>query len=47
MLPLSDGLPVRRFPVVTVALIAANLALWIQPQCVPRPYALLTPFRTG
>ena len=29
MLPLSDGLPARRFPVVTVALIAANLAVWI------------------
>jgi membrane associated rhomboid family serine protease len=27
MLPLPDGLPARRFPVVTVALIAANLAL--------------------
>jgi membrane associated rhomboid family serine protease len=29
MLPLSDGLPARRFPVVTVALIGANLAVWI------------------
>jgi hypothetical protein len=29
MLPLSDGLPARRFPVVNVALIAANLLLWI------------------
>jgi membrane associated rhomboid family serine protease len=29
MLPLSDGLPARRFPVVNVALIAANLAVWI------------------
>ena len=29
MLPLSDGLPARRFPVVTIALIAANLAVWI------------------
>ena len=29
MLPLSDGLPARRFPVVTVALIAANLAVWV------------------
>jgi membrane associated rhomboid family serine protease len=27
MLPLTDGVPARRFPVVTVALIAANLAL--------------------
>jgi membrane associated rhomboid family serine protease len=29
MLPLSDGLPARRFPVVNVALIAANLAVWL------------------
>jgi membrane associated rhomboid family serine protease len=28
VLPLSDGLPARRFPVVTVALIAANIAVW-------------------
>jgi hypothetical protein len=29
MLPLSDGLPARRFAVVTIALNAANLAVWI------------------
>jgi hypothetical protein len=29
MLPVSDGLPTRRFPVVNVALIAANFAVWI------------------
>jgi rhomboid family protein len=29
MLPLSDGLRPRRFPVVNVALIAANFAVWI------------------
>jgi membrane associated rhomboid family serine protease len=29
MLPLSDGLHPRRFPIVNVALIAANLAVWI------------------
>jgi membrane associated rhomboid family serine protease len=29
MLPLSDGMRARRFPAVTVALIAANLAVWI------------------
>src|SRR5215211_4591475 len=29
MLPLSDGLPARRFPVVNVALIAANFVMWI------------------
>ena len=28
MLPLSDGMRARRFPVVNVALIAANLAVW-------------------
>jgi membrane associated rhomboid family serine protease len=29
MLPLSDDVPTRRFPVVNVALIAANFAVWI------------------
>jgi rhomboid family protein len=29
MLPLSDGLPARRFPIVNIALIAANFAVWI------------------
>ena len=29
MLPLSDGLPPRRFPLVTVALIVANFAVWL------------------
>jgi hypothetical protein len=29
VLPLSDGLPARRFPVMNVALIAANLAVWV------------------
>jgi membrane associated rhomboid family serine protease len=29
MLPLSDGVPARRFPFVNVALIAANLAVWV------------------
>src|ERR1700751_2162116 len=29
MLPLSDGLPARRFPVVTVVLIVANFAVWL------------------
>jgi membrane associated rhomboid family serine protease len=29
MLPLSDGLPSRRFPVVNVALIVANFAVWL------------------
>ena len=29
MLPLSDGLRPRRFPIVNVALIAANFAVWI------------------
>ena len=29
MLPLSDGMPARRFPFVNVALIAANFAVWI------------------
>jgi membrane associated rhomboid family serine protease len=29
MLPLSDGLPTRRFPIVNVAIIVANFAVWI------------------
>ena len=29
MLPVSDGLPTRRFPVVNVAIIAANFAVWL------------------
>jgi hypothetical protein len=29
VLPLSDGLPARRFPVVNVVLIAANIAVWV------------------
>jgi membrane associated rhomboid family serine protease len=29
MLPLSDGVPARRFPIVNVALIAANVAVWL------------------
>jgi membrane associated rhomboid family serine protease len=29
VLPLSDGIPARRFPLVTVAIIVANFAVWI------------------
>jgi hypothetical protein len=29
MLPLSDGLHPRRFPIINVALIAANFAVWL------------------
>jgi hypothetical protein len=29
MLPLSDGLPARRFPAVSVAIIVANFAVWL------------------
>jgi len=29
MLPLSDGIPARRFPIVNVLLIAANFAVWL------------------
>jgi membrane associated rhomboid family serine protease len=29
MLPLSDGIPARRFPIVTVTIIAANFAVWL------------------
>ena len=29
MLPLSDGMPARRFPIVNVAVIVANFAVWL------------------
>ena len=29
MLPLRDNVPTRRFPVVTVAIIAVNFGVWI------------------
>jgi len=29
VLPLSDGVPVRRFPIVNVAIIVANFAVWL------------------
>jgi membrane associated rhomboid family serine protease len=29
MLPLSDGIPARRFPIVNVSLIVANFAVWL------------------
>jgi len=29
MLPLSDGIAARRFPIVNALLIAANFAVWI------------------
>jgi membrane associated rhomboid family serine protease len=29
MIPLADGVPTRRFPIVNVAIIAANFAVWL------------------
>jgi hypothetical protein len=29
VLPLSDGIKARRFPIVTVAIIAVNFAVWL------------------
>jgi hypothetical protein len=29
MIPLSDGIPARRFPIMNVALILANFCVWI------------------
>src|SRR5919197_1121426 len=29
MLPLSDGLPARRFPIVNISIIVANFAVWL------------------
>jgi hypothetical protein len=33
MLPLSDGLPARRFPVVSILLIVANFGVFILYWC--------------
>ena len=33
MLPLSDGLSARRFPIVNIALIVANFAVWSSTSC--------------
>ena len=41
MIPLSDGLPARRFPYVNVALIVANFAVWIFYE-IPRLDAAVT-----
>src|SRR5689334_18055840 len=37
MLPLSDGIPARRFPIVNVFLIVANFAVWIFYQLPQQP----------
>jgi hypothetical protein len=29
MIPLSDGIPARRFPIVNVSIIAASFLVWI------------------
>src|SRR5919197_6220945 len=29
MLPLSDGLPARRFPIINISIIVANFAVWL------------------
>jgi hypothetical protein len=29
VLPLSDGIPARRFPIVNIAIIVANFAVWL------------------
>jgi len=43
MLPLSDGIPARRLPIVNVAIIVANFAVWLfheirtcKPRCFTR-----------
>jgi membrane associated rhomboid family serine protease len=40
MLPLSDGLPARSFPVVNIALVAANLAVWVYYELPDLPGAI-------
>ena len=44
MLPLSDGLPARRFPLVTVLLIAANVAVFVLYEL---PHVNLAVFHMG
>ena len=50
MLPLRDNIPTRRFPVVTVALIVANVAVFVlyqlhEPRPVGRTTSRSTPAR--
>jgi hypothetical protein len=40
MLPLSDGIPARRFPIVNVLLIVANFAVFIFRSSTRRPGAM-------
>jgi hypothetical protein len=56
VLPISDGLPARRFPIVTGALIAANIAVfpawvylggWFLYQLLEAHSALVTPSADG
>src|SRR5918912_2655655 len=41
MLPLSDGIRARRLPLVTAAIIAANLAVWLLYE-LPNPDASMS-----
>ena len=40
MLPIKDNVPTRHFPLVTVALIVANFAVWILYELPDLPYAV-------
>ena len=46
MLPLSDGLPARRFPVVNILLIVANFAVFIFYELPNMNTAVTTPRST-
>jgi hypothetical protein len=43
MIPYSDGIPARRFPVVNVGLIVANFAVSLSPMSVDLSSALSLP----
>ena len=46
MLPLSDGLAARRFPIVNILLIAANFAVWLFDQSPTLTRPSITPRST-
>ncbi len=47
MLPLSDGLPARRFPVVNILLIVANFAVFILYELIEASFGLFSASANG
>ena len=47
MLPLSDGIRARRFPIVNVAIIVANFCVWIFYRSFRTSGCLFLPPRLG